>query len=297
MSGTDTGHGLRTALLTLLALIAFAANSVLCRLALATGAIDAASFTTVRLVSGAVALWLILALTAKPGTPRARGSWVSAAMLFLYAVSFSFAYVSLPTGTGALILFGMVQVTMILAGVASGERPHVIEWLGLGCAAVGLVYLMLPGLSAPSPLGAALMALAGVAWGIYSLRGRGSKNPIAVTADNFARSVPMVLLVSVLMLGQLAVTAPGLLLAVASGAIASGVGYVIWYAALPGLTATRAATVQLCVPVIAAMGGVLFLDEAITLRLIVSGVAVLGGVALAVWGHRHFARARRAASR
>ena len=141
------------------------------------------------------------------------------------------------------------------------------------------------------------MALAGVAWGIYSLRGRGSKNPIAVTADNFARSVPMVLLVSVLMLGQLAVTAPGLLLAMASGAIASGVGYVIWYAALPGMTATRAAAVQLCVPVIAATGGVLFLDEAITLRLIVSGVAVLGGVALAVWGHRHFARARRAASR
>lgn len=274
----------------MLALIAFAANSVLCRLALGTESIDPASFTTVRLVSGAVALWLILALkSGAAGKRPVGGSWISAAMLFTYAVAFSFAYSSLSTGTGALILFGMVQATMILAGLLSGERPHRIEWVGLALAMAGLVYLVFPGLSAPSPSGAALMALAGIAWGIYSLRGRGSTRPVAVSADNFARSVPMVLVVTLVMMGQRSANATGLLLAVASGALASGVGYAIWYAALPGLTATRAATVQLCVPVVAALGGIVFIGEMLTLRLVIAAVAVLGGVALAVWGHRHYA--------
>ncbi len=242
-------------------------------------------------MSGALALWLILAL--KDGfaaRPPAGGSWLSAAMLFVYALTFSFAYINLSTGTGALILFGMVQATMILAGVLGGERPHTIEWAGLALAVCGLVYLVFPGLTAPSPIGAALMALAGVAWGVYSLRGRGSTSPIAVTADNFARSVPMVLVVTLVMMGQRSASASGLLLAVTSGALASGLGYAIWYAALPGLTATRAATVQLCVPVVAALGGVVFVGEMVTLRLVVAAMAVLGGVALAVWGHRHYAR-------
>jgi drug/metabolite transporter (DMT)-like permease len=278
-----------------MALVAFAGNSVLCRLALGSGAIDAASFTTVRLLSGALTLWLLLSLRRSAALPPARGSWVSAAMLFLYALCFSFAYVSLATGTGALILFGMVQLTMILAGVAGGERPHPLEWLGLFLALGGLIYLLLPGISAPSLEGAALMGLAGIAWGVYSLRGRGSRDPIAVTADNFARSVPMVAVVSLLALGALAITSRGLLLAIASGALASGVGYAIWYAALPGLTATRAATVQLCVPLVAALGGMVFAGESVTLRLAIAGLAILGGIAVATVGHARFARARRGA--
>ena len=303
---------MRTAILTTLALIAFAANSVLCRLALGRAAIDAASFSTVRLVSGAIVLLLLTLLlnrrratdrsdtgaADRPGAPdaraaaRGRGDWASASMLFLYAVGFSFAYVSLSTGTGALILFGAVQTTMILAALRSGERPHALEWIGLILALAGLVYLVFPGLSAPSPTGSALMAIAGIAWGIYSLRGRGSVDPLGGTTGNFVRAVPMVIVVSLVMLGRLHISFDGALLAILSGGIASGVGYVIWYAALRGMTATRAATVQLSVPVLAAGGGVMFISEEVSLRLVMAGVLILGGVGMAVAATARPLRAR-----
>ena len=265
-----------------LALIAFAANSVLCRLALGPRTIDAASFTSIRLVSGAVTLMLILAARRK----RMAGSWRGAVMLLLYAVAFSFAYLSLSAGTGALVLFGAVQLTMILSGLRAGERPGAREWGGLFVAVAGVVYLVLPGLTAPSPLGSALMAGAGIAWGVYSLLGRGAKDPLAETAGNFVRAAPGALVVSAVAMGGFHVTWEGALLAVASGALASGIGYVLWYAALRGLTATRAATVQLSVPVIAAVGGVLFIGETITPRIVIASALILGGVGAAVTARR-----------
>jgi drug/metabolite transporter (DMT)-like permease len=259
-------------------MVAFAANSLLNRLALGSAAIDAASYTTVRLASGALMLAIIGMLSRKKGWISRRGTWLSAGFLFLYAIAFSFAYLSLSTGTGALILFGSVQLTMILAALLGGERPLVLEWTGLLLALGGLVYLVFPGLQAPSPLGSALMAAAGISWGLYSLRGRGSSDPLGDTASNFMRAVPFVILISL--------SASGLLLASVSGAITSGLGYVIWYAALRGLTTARAATVQLSVPVLAAWSGVLFLSEEISLRLLLAGVLILGGIGLAVIGRR-----------
>ncbi|MCZ6696823.1 MAG: DMT family transporter [Acidobacteria bacterium] len=279
---------MRTAILTTLALIAFAANSILCRMALGRAAIDAASFSTLRLVSGAIMLLLLRSLFNRRGAPgaggaeRDRGDWISASMLFLYAVGFSFAYVSLGTGTGALILFGAVQMTMIFSALRSGERPLVLEWIGLTLAVAGLIYLVFPGLSAPSLSGSALMAIAGIAWGIYSLRGRGSVDPLGGTTGNFVRTVPMVIAVSLVMFSHLHISFDGALLAILSGGIASGVGYVIWYAALRGLTATRAATVQLSVPALAAAGGVMFMSESVSFRLTLAGILILGGVGLAV---------------
>ncbi len=274
----------RTLLFTLFALVAFAANSVLCRLALGAGRIDAASFSAVRLSSGAIMLVLLAGAVGERGSPGSPGSWGSGALLFLYAAAFSFAYITLGAGTGALILFGAVQVTMILAALHSGERPHPSEWAGLILALAGLVALVLPGLKAPSPAGCALMAAAGIAWGFYSLRGRGGESPLVRTRGNFARSVPFALGVSLVSLPLFRVSPEGILLAAASGALASGVGYVAWYAALRDLTSTRAAIVQLSVPVLAAAGGVAFLSERVTLRLVVSGVLILGGVGLALWG-------------
>jgi drug/metabolite transporter (DMT)-like permease len=275
----------RTALLTALALVAFAGNSILCRMALGARLIDPAGFTAVRLGSGALTLWLVVAIRSG-GLPRLAGQWGSAAALFLYAAAFSLAYISLSAGTGALILFGAVQLTMILAGLRAGERPRLAEWLGLALAASGLVVLVRPGLTAPSPAGSALMATAGVAWGVYSLRGRGSTEPLRNTAGNFLRALPLALLM-LLVAGRGAAWDPrGVLLATVSGALASGVGYAIWYAALPALTATRAALVQLLVPVLAAAGGVVVLGEAIPLRLPVAAALVLGGVALAITSHR-----------
>jgi drug/metabolite transporter (DMT)-like permease len=271
----------RTVLLTGSALTAFAANSLLCRAALGRAAIDAASFSTIRLASGAATLALIT-LSTRRGSSGMAGSWGSAALLFLYAVPFSFAYVNLGAGMGALILFGAVQATMLVAALSSGERPHVVQWLGLILAVGGLVYLVMPGLAAPSPTGSALMALAGAAWGVYSLRGRGASDPLAETAGNFARSVPLAIAVSIAAAPHAVIGARGARLAVASGALASGLGYVAWYAALSGLSATRAASVQLAVPVLAAVGGVLFLKERITLRLIVATILIFGGVALAL---------------
>ena len=271
---------MRTPLLTTLALVGFAANSILCRGALGGLRIDAASFSSVRLASGAITLAILHAFMAG-SVKRPSGSWGSALLLLLYAVPFSFAYNTLGTATGALILFGAVQATMLIAALVTGERPHRLQWLGLVVAAVGLVYLMLPGLEAPEPVGSVLMALAGVAWGFYSLRGRGSDDPLADTAGNFIRSVPMVALVSLASLSDIHISPTGGTLAVASGALASGVGYSIWYAALRGLTATMAATVQLSVPIIAAVGGVLFMAEGITERLVLSSVLILGGVGMA----------------
>jgi drug/metabolite transporter (DMT)-like permease len=274
----------RTTAFTLFALVAFAANSVLCRKALGAAKIDAASFTAVRLISGAVVLWALISLVRDRQASNHRGTWLSASMLFLYAAAFSFAYLELSAGTGALILFCSVQLTMILYGLWSGERPHALQWTGLFLAMGGLVYLVVPGLSAPSPEGSALMAIAGVGWGVYSLRGLGIKDPAAMTAGNFLRTVPFVIVVSLATLSQMHVSREGLLLAFISGSLTSGVGYLAWYSALQGLTATRAATVQLSVPVFAAFGGAIFLSENISLRLIIATVLIIGGVALTVIG-------------
>jgi drug/metabolite transporter (DMT)-like permease len=279
-----------TALLAALALIAFAANSVLCRLALGETAIDPASYTAVRLIAGAITLAITAPCLRRRSSTRNAASWMSAAMLFLYAASFSFAYISLTTGVGALILFASVQITMVGIGLYRGERPQSSEWFGLFIAFIGLMYLVSPGITAPPALGSALMATAGFAWGIYSLQGRGAIDPVRTTTANFLRAAPMALAVVFLWLSNLKITSPGLFLAVISGALTSGLGYVIWYAALRGLTATRAATVQLSVPAIAAFGGVVFLSEEITFRLLLSAVAILGGVGLAVSRHAESAK-------
>ena len=271
----------RTVVCTVLALVAFAANSLLCRQALGHTTIDAASFSTIRLASGAVAL-LAITWAGGRGTNRVRGTWGSAAMLFLYAVPFSYAYVSLGAGTGALILFGSVQATMLAAALFAGERPRATQWIGLTVALAGLVYLVMPGLAAPSPVGSALMGIAGAAWGVYSLRGKGASSPLAETAGNFTRSLPLALCVSLATASHGVWSTQGAVLAIVSGALASGLGYVAWYGALSGLTATRAATIQLAVPVLAAAGGVVFLAEQITMRLLVASALILGGVALAL---------------
>lgn len=273
---------LQVTLLTTAAMLAFASNSLLNRLALGQETIDAVSYTTIRLTSGAVMLFVIAYLKRENEKNFLRGSWVSAAFLFLYATAFSFAYLSLTTGTGALILFGSVQMTMMIAALRSGERPHVLEWIGLFLALGGLVYLVFPGLSAPSPFGSVLMAVAGISWGFYSLRGRGSQNPLASTAGNFIYALPMVLVVLSISFRNISISSDGVIYAVLSGALASGLGYVLWYAALRGLTTTRAATVQLSVPVIAAWSGVVFLAEHVSTRLLIAGVLILGGIALAV---------------
>jgi drug/metabolite transporter (DMT)-like permease len=271
----------RTVCSTGLALTAFAANSLLCRAALGHAAIDPASFSSIRLASGAGTL-LLITLSRRRGPAGIRGSWGSAALLFLYAVPFSYAYVDLGVGTGALILFGAVQATMLTAAMYSGERLHLLQWAGLTLAVGGLVYLVRPGLAAPAPIGCGLMTTAGVAWGVYSLRGRGASDPLAETAGNFVRAVPLAIVVSVATVSYVAWNTTGTLLAVLSGALASGVGYAVWYAALTGLTAAQAASVQLAVPVIAAAGGVIFLLEPVTTRLIFSAALILGGVGLAL---------------
>ncbi len=269
----------RTAVLTLLALCAFAANSLLCRAALGPRLIDAESFTSVRIVAGAAVLWL---LVRGRGGRLGGGSWTGALALFAYAIAFSLAYLRISAGVGALVLFGCVQATMIGSALARGERLRARQWIGLALALGGLAWLLLPGASAPDPAGAALMALAGVAWGVYSLLGRGSQRPLASTAQNFVLSVPFALAASAIGWSARSVSGPGLLLAATSGAITSGVGYAIWYAALPTLGTARAAVAQLAVPVIAGAGGVLLLGEIASARFLASGVLVLVGVALAV---------------
>ena len=270
----------RIFILTLLAMIAFAGNSLLCRAALKQTSIDAASFTFIRIFSGAAALWLIMKM--RGAAWKEAGNWSSTLALFAYAAAFSFAYNSLSAGTGALLLFGAVQATMILWGFRRGERLHTIQIVGLLVAVTGLVVLLLPGLSAPPLSGSILMLGAGVAWGIYSLRGKGEKNPVSSTAGNFLRAVPLAAIVSIMLLPWARLDRAGIGYAVISGAIASGLGYVIWYTALSGLKAASAATVQLSVPVLAATGGILLLGEPITFRYLIASIAVLGGVALVI---------------
>jgi drug/metabolite transporter (DMT)-like permease len=274
----------RVLVLTLLAMIAFAGNSLLCRLALKDTGIDAASFTSVRLVSGALVLWLIVRM--RSSVHRASGSWISGFALFAYAAAFSFAYISLSAGTGALLLFGSVQATMIGYGFWSGERLRGGQAVGALLALGGLVGLVLPGLSAPPLLSSGLMIGAGMAWGVYSLRGRVSAEPTATTAENFIRAVPFALALSVATMSSSALDTSGLGYAVASGALTSGIGYAIWYTALKGLRATDAAMVQLSVPAIAAAGGIVLLGEVLTMRLVLASVAILGGIGLVVFGKR-----------
>jgi drug/metabolite transporter (DMT)-like permease len=282
MHQTRVMAGYRAFTLTMLAMLAFAANSLLCRLALKHTAVDAASFTLIRIASGAMALWLIVRL--RDGKPASAGNWPSALALFTYAAAFSFAYVSLTAATGALLLFGAVQTTMIGFGLYKGERLGARQTVGLLFATGGLAGLLLPGLSAPPLQGSAVMLAAGVAWGVYSLRAKGGGDPLQVTAGNFLRAVVFALVsvvaVGVASRGSLSFDSAGLALAVASGALASGVGYAVWYAALPSLKVTSAATVQLSVPVIAALGGIVWLGEPVTMRLAVASAVILGGIGM-----------------
>jgi drug/metabolite transporter (DMT)-like permease len=275
----------RIILLTLLAMIAFAGNSLLCRIALKHTTIDPASFTTIRLISGALMLWLIMCV--RRDTPLGRGNWLSAFALFTYAAGFSFAYVSIPAATGALLLFGAVQATMIGHAIWVGERLRKLQLAGFVIALAGLVGLLLPGLSAPPMFGSLLMLGAGVAWGVYSLRGRGAGDPTRVTAGNFLRAAPIAAAFSILMFDYNSLDSAGFGYAVTSGALASGIGYAIWYTVLPVLKSTKAATVQLSVPVIAALGGIVFLGEPLTLRLELASLAILGGVALVIMEKQH----------
>ena len=278
----------RLALLVMLALLGFAGNSLLCRLALRGGDIDAATFTALRLCSGALALALLDALRRNAaseatgdGDVVARGDWTSALALFAYAAAFSFAYLGLSAATGALLLFGAVQLTMLGRAFALGERLQLRQWLGLAAALAGLVVLLLPGLQAPPPMHAALMLLAGVAWGAYSLRGRGSRDPLATTAGNFMRTLPFAAALLAMSWSGAHFDRSGVLAALASGALASGVGYALWYAALPSLRASTAGIVQLAVPVLAALSGIVLLAEPVGWRFALAAALTLGGIALA----------------
>jgi drug/metabolite transporter (DMT)-like permease len=264
-----------TVALTAMAMLAFAANSLLCRMALGHHLMDAASFAAVRVTTGAVVLMLIVM---RRGARRSPVNWRTVLALSTYMVFFSFAYLTLSAGTGALILFGAVQLTMFAVSLRAGEHVPTLAWVGLAIAVFGLVYLVFPGLTAPDPLGAAAMALAGSAWGFYSLLGRSAADPLEATASNFLYSVPLMVITAFAFMAQWHVSGEGIVLAMLSGGIASGVGYVIWYAALRGLTGTRAATVQLSVPVIAAFAGVILLGEQVTPRLLLASAATLGGV-------------------
>lgn len=274
----------RLLLLTSATMLAFAANSLLCREALASGSISAASFTLVRIVSGAVVLGLLA--VGSDRRIRIGGSWPAAAALFGYAAAFSFAYGSLSAGTGALLLFGAVQVTMIVYGLRAGERINVPQALGAALAGGGLIGLLLPGIQAPPVVGAALMLGAGVSWGVYSLLGRGASQPIVATAGNFIRATPFAIVLFLLAGRYGHASGVGIAYAVASGALASGMGYALWYSVMPALAATTAATVQLSVPVLAAFGGVMLLNEAITPRFVLASLAVLGGISIFVLNKR-----------
>ncbi len=277
---------MKPAFYTIFALVCFALNSILCRLALKTDEIDAPAFTAIRIVSGAVTLFVIFSFFGKKDVPKGQGNWLSAFFLFAYAICFSFAYLGLTAGTGALVLFGAVQLTMIIFALVKGERPRIFEWLGLILAFGGLVYLVLPGLESPPVLSAVLMISAGIAWGFYTLRGRESANPLADTAGNFLRALPFAALLVLPFLTQIRLSPKGILFAVLSGAIASGIGYSVWYAALRFHTATRAAVLQLTVPAIAALGGVLFLAEAVSMRLLLASGLILGGIGLVIFGKK-----------
>ena len=268
----------RTLLLTALAMLAFAGNSLLCRLALKETAIDAASFTAIRIASGALMLWLLLRLRHTP--LASTGNWRAALALFVYAAAFSYAYLQLDAGAGALLLFGAVQLCMVVFGLLRGERLNPQQALGFALATGGLVVLLLPGATAPPLVGGLMMLLAGLAWGVYTLLGRQAGLPLAATAGNFIRALPFAALLLLPFIDQLTLDLPGLIYALLSGALTSGIGYAIWYSALPGLGALQAASVQLSVPVLAALGGALLLGETISLRLALVSVTVLSGIAL-----------------
>jgi drug/metabolite transporter (DMT)-like permease len=281
---TRTVSTTRVVILATVSMLAFAGNSLLARAALQGGRIDAASFTTLRLVAGAAVLWLLVRL--RHDAPAGRGNWLSALALFVYAAGFSLAYLQLPAASGALLLFGAVQATMIGRGVWLGERLRPLQTAGFVLALAGIVGMLLPGLSAPPLAGSLLMLSAGIAWGVYSLRGQGLGDSTRVTAGNFLRAAPIAVVLSLLWHRAASVDAAGVLLAVASGALASGIGYAVWYAALPRLKTTQAATVQLSVPVLTALGGVLLLGEPLTPRLVLASVAILGGILLVVQAPR-----------
>lgn len=312
-----SNHSIKIIICTIFALLAFAGNSVLCRMALGENTIDAASFTAIRLMSGIVILFVFLLfglvfkkqteasnpqiLVSKASTSK--GSWFAASLLFIYAVTFSYGYISLDTGVGALILFGAVQITMVVAGLISGNKLHYSEWLGLLIAFAGFVYLVIPSLTTPSLTGFILMTVSGIAWGLYTLIGRHSKQAINDTAYNFLRTSPFVLVLIIVIFASVSadmesssalyLTVEGVVLAVLSGAIASGLGYAVWYIAIGGLSVTQAAVVQLFVPIVAAIGGVIFTSEVITLRLVESSVLVLGGIFIVILGRQYFSSASR----
>jgi len=276
----------RTIFLSILALIAFAGNSVLCRLALSEPSIDPASFTLVRLLAGIIALWLVLLLK-KLNSPieqaQSKGSWWSALMLFAYAILFSYAYLSIDTATGALVLFGMVQLTLIVISLVKGTKLSLGEYAGVSLALAGFVYLVFPELQKPSLAGFVMMSLSGVAWAFYTVAGQGSLNALRDTAFNFTRTFPLLLVLAIVTFNTLTISTYGLTLAILGGAITSGLGYAIWYAALPNLTTMQAGVIQLFVPVIAAFGGLMFAGEAITLRLTIAAALVLGGILLVIF--------------
>jgi len=278
---------LRTFIYTSLALIAFAANSVLCRKALGENRIDASGFTIIRLLSGIIMLMILLGLSKTKIRKETKGSWYSAGMLFLYAVTFSYAYITLDTGTGALIAFGSVQITIILYSMFSGHKLHWMEGLGTMIAFSGFVYLILPGVNAPPLKGFILMTIAGIAWGIYTLNGLGSKNPLKDTAYNFTRTLPFIILLFLFTMKNISYSLEGILLAVISGAVTSGIGYTIWYIALRGLTNVQSGVVQLLVPALAAFGGVIFVSEVISLRLIFASMLILGGILIVTLGKNY----------
>lgn len=266
--------------LTALSMIAFAGNSILCRLALKETQIDPATFTSIRILSGALSLWFILRI----GTRKKQscgGNWVAAIALVIYAVAISYAYISLSAATGALLLFGAVQITMIGYGLWSGERLQTLQWTGLFCALIGFIGLMIPGVTAPPLAGSIIMIISGVAWGLYSLMGKSLGEPILTTTGNFIRAIPIALTINVIAFTQFSWDSRGAFYAILSGALASGAGYTLWYATLKKLQVTTASVVQLSVPVITAIGGILLLNETMTLRLFIASAVILGGIALA----------------
>lgn len=279
---------MKVTLFTLLALLAFAGNSILCRLALGGNTIDAASFTSIRLLSGILVLGVILKIIQPKGPVTSKGSWKASFMLFIYAVTFSYAYISLDTGVGALILFASVQITMIMVGLYLGNKLHFAEWFGVIVSFLGFVYLIFPALTTPSLVGFILMSIAGIAWGFYTLAGKNSKRPLSDTTYNFMRTVPLVIVLMAMTIQNITLSPQGIVLAILSGGITSGIGYTLWYMALGGLTAVQAAVVQLLVPVVAALGGVLFADEYLTARLVLSSTIILGGILIVIIGKNYY---------
>ena len=274
----------KTVAFTCFSLVAFAGNSILCRLALGEGKIDAASFTIIRLLSGIVILLLISQISQGHTNALTKKNWISSAVLFLYAVAFSYAYISLDTGTGALILFGTVQITMVMASLVLGQKLHVLEGIGVATAFLGFIYLVKPSLTTPSLTGFGLMTLAGIAWGIYTLRGKNSKQPIDDSAINFLYTLPFILTLFIIEFKSTNLSQQGIIIAALSGAIASGIGYAVWYTAVKKLSTIQASVVQLLVPIIAAVGGVIFAREVISMRLILSSMIILGGILLVLLG-------------